>query len=141
MALRDPDLGLNQVDAEDELGHRVLDLDSGIHLDEVVASGFVEEEFDRSRTQVPRSGHERNGRLADLPSKRRIQADGGRHLDDLLVSSLDRAIPLPEVHDRPVPVPQDLNLDVTRVTDQLLEVYGPAPEGGLGLSSSDGEYL
>ena len=42
----DSDLPLNQVEAADLLGDGVLDLDSGVHFQEVEISSAIEEEFD-----------------------------------------------------------------------------------------------
>ena len=49
LSRRDPDLLFDQVDPGDHLGHRVLDLDPRIHLDEVELARRVEEELDRAR--------------------------------------------------------------------------------------------
>ena len=47
LARRDPRLLGDQVDAGDQLGDRVLDLDAGVHLDEEVLTGLVvDEELD-----------------------------------------------------------------------------------------------
>jgi hypothetical protein len=39
----DADLLAHQIDAEDRLGHRVFDLQTGVHLDEVELAVLVEE--------------------------------------------------------------------------------------------------
>src|SRR5918998_177986 len=51
------------------------------------------------------------------------------------MAALDRALPLVEVHDVPVVVAHDLDLDVPRVLHELLEEHRPLPERGLGLPS------
>ena len=43
LARRDVDLFLHEVDPGDHLGHRVLDLDAGVHLDEVELAVLVKE--------------------------------------------------------------------------------------------------
>src|SRR5438067_1079311 len=60
----------------------------------------------------------------------RRQSRRGRFLDDLLVSSLYGAVALAEVYAVAVLVGQDLNLDVARVLDELLDVDVAAAEGG-----------
>ena len=52
---RDPHLGLDEVDAGDLLGHRVLDLDPRVHLDEEVVAGRVDQELDGARRSGSRS--------------------------------------------------------------------------------------
>ena len=53
LSARDKKHRLNEVDAGDDLGHRVLDLDAGVHLDEVkVAGRLVVEIFERAGAPV-----------------------------------------------------------------------------------------
>ena len=42
----DEDLLLDQIDAGDHFGHRVLDLDASVHLNEVVLAVLIDDEFD-----------------------------------------------------------------------------------------------
>ena len=50
VALRDEDLALDDVDAGDDFGHRVLDLDARVDLDEEeLVAVEVDEELDRAR--------------------------------------------------------------------------------------------
>ena len=60
----DPDLLLHQVEAGHHLGHRVLDLDPGVHLHEVEAAVGVEQELDRAGAVVADVRGQRHGRLA-----------------------------------------------------------------------------
>jgi hypothetical protein len=48
----DPYLFPDQIDPGDQLGDRMLDLDSGVHLDEVEASAPLDEELHRARRHV-----------------------------------------------------------------------------------------
>ena len=50
----DADLRLDQVDAGDHLGHRMLDLDAGVDLDEVEVVVLIDEELDRAGVGVAR---------------------------------------------------------------------------------------
>ena len=52
LAPRDPDLPLHQVDAGDHLGDRMLDLQPGVHLEEVERAVLVEQELDRAGVGV-----------------------------------------------------------------------------------------
>ena len=64
LARGDADLLLDQVDAGDHLGHRVLDLDAGVHLDEVVLAVAVDDELDRGGVGVVGLQDQPAGRLA-----------------------------------------------------------------------------
>src|SRR5690242_9932018 len=57
-----------------------------------------------------------------------------RFLDELLMATLDRAITLTHRDDGPLAVAEELDLDVPRGPDLVLEVDGSVPErrGGLG---------
>ena len=52
----DADLFQHQVDIGDRLGHRVLDLDAGVHLDEVEAA-ILEQELDGAGAQIFQFAH------------------------------------------------------------------------------------
>ena len=136
VALRDEDLAADEVDAGDHLGHRVLDLDARVHLDE--------EELAACRRRAGTRPCRRCGSSTDWHSRTAAsqislaqlarQVDARRDLDDLLVPALDRAVALPEVHEVAVRVAEDLHLDVLGARDVALEEHvGPA-ERGAGLA-------
>ena len=54
-------------------------------------------------------------------------------LDQLLVPALDRALPFAQVDDVPWASPSDLEFDVPRRLEELLEVDPGIAEGGSGL--------
>jgi hypothetical protein len=62
------------------------------------------------------------------------ERDGGRFLDQLLVAPLDRALALAEVNDVAVMIAEDLDLDVARVLDVLLEIDVADAERGFRLA-------
>ena len=130
LSARDTKHGLNEVDAGDHLGHRVLDLDAGVHLDEIeVAGRLVVEIFERAGAAVADAFREPHGggaqRFAPLGEK----ADRGRLLPDLLTAALQRAFALVEM-DRGLSIAEDLNLDMTGARDETLEVKASVPERG-----------
>ena len=52
----DADLLAHQVEAGDHLGHRMLDLQPGVHLDEVELA-VLPQELDRARAAIAHVGH------------------------------------------------------------------------------------
>ena len=56
LAAGDADLLAHEVDAGDHLGHRMLDLEPGVHLDEVEFAILVEE-LDRAGAAIAHVGH------------------------------------------------------------------------------------
>ena len=118
----------DEIEIRQQLGHAVLDLESGVDLEEPETAIGVEEEFGRRRVvQV---------RRACRPDRQVVQRRalvGGepgcrRFLDQLLVPALDRTVPLPQRHDRAAGVAEQLDLDVARRTDLALQVDRPVAE-------------
>jgi hypothetical protein len=124
---RYPDLPFDQVKAGHEFGHRVLDLQPGVHLHEeeldgILAGGSgerspragraVDDELDRARAHVADAPGDIHRGLAHLGPQGRVEERRRGLLDDLLVAALEAALPLAQVHHGPVGVREDLDLDV-----------------------------
>jgi hypothetical protein len=131
---RDAQLGHDEVDVGDLLGDGVLDLDPRVHLDEHVVAVLAEEELHRAGVDVADRLGEADRVGAHPLAGRRVEVGGGCDLDDLLVAPLQGAVPLEEVQDAPGAVGEDLDLDVPRVDDGLLEEEGRVAERRLGLA-------
>ena len=134
----DRELRLHQIDAEHLFGHGVLDLKPRIGLDEGerrgVAGRFtVDQEFKGAEAVVMRGRRELLCRLDDALAQAVAQRRARRHLDEFLVTALDRAFALPEMADGAVAVADDLHLDVPRLADQPLDIDAVTAEGRLGL--------
>ncbi len=129
----DRELGLDQVDADDRFGDRVLDLEPGVDLEEVepgvVALAF-QQELDRAGVLVAgRGGGGHRGGAHPRPQRRR-ERRARRFLDHLLMTALGRALALEQVDQGPVPIAEDLDLDVPRTLDQPLDVERAIAERG-----------
>ena len=66
----DADLLDDEVDVGDRLGHRMLDLDAGVHLDEVELAVLVQE-LDRADAEIFELAHRLRHGLADAVAARR----------------------------------------------------------------------
>ena len=86
---RDEQHLLDEVDAGDRFGHRVLHLDARVHLHEVEVALLVEQELHRAGVGVANGQRAIDGRLADCLVAVGIQVDRRRFLDQLLVAALD----------------------------------------------------
>jgi hypothetical protein len=123
------DLQAHEVEASDALGHGMLDLEPGVHLEEVEGAFGVEQELDRPRVLVACGTRRRDsGR-----TKGRTRFGGERRtrglFDDLLMATLEGALALAEVKGLALPVGQDLHLDVTRSFDETLDDHRVVAEG------------
>src|SRR5207249_8505814 len=65
----------------------------------------------------------------------RVHCGGWRFLDELLVTALNRAVALAEVHDVAMLVREDLHLDVARVLQIPLHVHRSVGEVRLSLTT------
>ena len=136
----DADLLAHQVDAGHRLGDRMLDLQAGVHLDEVELAVLVEE-LHGAGAAVLELAHRRGGQLADHPALLGVQRRRGGLFQHLLVAALQRAVALAEMHAGSHAVAQHLDLDMARMVEILLEIDRIVAEGGLGLGAGEREGL
>ncbi len=95
----DADHLLDEVDAGDELGDGMLDLEARVHLQEVEALVLPCDELDGAGGVVVHGLGQRDGLLAHLAAGGLVEQRRRRLLDDLLVAALDRAFALAEIDD------------------------------------------
>ncbi len=126
------ELLLHQVDAGDHLGDRVLDLDAGVHFDEVEVAVLVQE-LERAGAAVADALAGFDADLADLGAHFRGDARSRRFFHDLLVTALHRAVAFAQMDRAALAVGEDLDLHVARVLQELLHVDHVVAERGLGL--------
>lgn len=119
----DAQLLLDDVDAGDELGHRVLHLQSSVHLHEEELPGLFggDEEFDGAGAAVVDAA--RDGARGGADALARVLVDEGRRrfLDHLLVPALQGAFALTQMDDAAVLVGEHLHLDVPWRGDEAFE--------------------
>ena len=131
MAGRDEHLLLDEVDAGDHFGHRMLDLQAGVHLHEEELVGPVSghDELDRACAGVIHAARRIAGRGADSGPRCRVQQRRRRLFDHLLMPALQAALPFTEVHHVAETVGEHLHLDVSRVQHEALEEQRVVTEG------------
>jgi hypothetical protein len=111
----------------------VLDLDPGVHLEEVVVALGVEQALDGACIAISDRARRLDRDLADPFAQRLVDCGRGRLLDELLVATLDRAVALAEMDDVAVIVGEHLHLDVPRVFEVPLDIHGGVREVRLAL--------
>src|SRR5689334_24970533 len=119
----------------------MLDLEAGVHLEEIEASVLPRDELHRAGGIVFDRLCQRDRLLAHLSARRRVEKRRRRFLDHLLVPALDRAFALAEIDDISMPVAHDLDLDMARVDDELLHEHAIVAERGLRLRPRPREAL
>ena len=131
-------LPLDQVEAGDHLGHRMLDLQPRVHLHEegVLA---LHDELDRAGGDIADRARRGDGGLVQPGAQRGREVGRRRFLEHLLMAALHRAITGVQVDGVAVCVGEDLHLDMARFGQVALEQHAVIAEGGLGLAAGAGE--
>src|SRR4029079_12435908 len=126
----DPDLGRDEVDPGQGLGHRVLDLDPAVDLDEVEVALGVDEELQRADVLVAGLDNRPHRAGAEVVAALVRQRGGRPRLDDLLVPPLRGAVALAEMDALAVAIDRDLDLDVAVLVEPALEVQRVVADRG-----------
>ena len=128
----DQNLQFDEVDSGGDLGDRVLDLQTGVDLEEreELVLGLVEV-FDRACALVSGCLDQFGGHLLEVVRLFFGQDGGGGFFDDLLVATLNRAVANARSPDIAVVVGDDLYLDVACIGDKAFEEDDGVAEGPL----------
>ena len=110
----------------------MLDLDTFVDFQEIKVAIVIDDEFDRAGIGVMSHFGDAHGGfahfLAQFPELVLDQGRGG-FFDHFLVTALDGAIALTEVDDVAAVIAQNLELDMVRVLDVLLDIDAGVAKG------------
>ena len=112
LATGHPQLPLDQIQPSDHLGHRMLDLQPGIHFHEVEIARGIDDEFDRSGTHIVHCARGGHRSLSHGPPPRFIETGCRGFFDHLLMAPLHRAVAFEQVNRIALSVGKDLDFDV-----------------------------
>ncbi len=130
LAVRDADLPVDQVESGDQLGDGMLDLQAGVHLQEIkIARIRFDDKFDRPGVVIIHSLCRGDRGFSHFFTQLRSQQWGRGFLDDLLMPPLHRAFALEEVDEVSLLVAEDLELHVMGVGHILLDQQPVIAEG------------
>ena len=116
----------DEIDPRDLLGDRVLDLDPRVHLEERDLAGVdVEQRLQRRGRAQSDPCRQATGVVVQLLARTRVEPRCGRDLDDLLMTALERTVPVTERDDPARPVTEELHLEVPRPVDVPLDEQPP----------------
>jgi len=139
LAHRNVELHADQVRAGYFFGDGVLDLDAGVHFEEVEFAVAVEQEFDGAGVRVMHGAREANGGFAHAVAQFLADAKGRRFFDDLLVAALDGAVAFTEMQNVAMCIAENLHFDVTDVVERLFQGHAIGGEGGERLAAGGGK--
>ena len=120
----------NDVYTADHLGHRVLYLNPGIHLDKVKRI-VLEQEFEGTGTPIIHIEAGAHTRLTNFIPERIINTWRRGFFDDLLMTPLKGAVTITQVNRIPLTVREHLNLNVPWTLEELLHVHHRRAKGRL----------
>jgi hypothetical protein len=113
---------LHDVYARNQLGHGVLYLHAGVHLNKVELAVFVEK-FKSARTTIADFFAGIGAARAYAFNQFAGDARRWRFFNDFLVAALHRAVALAQIHGVFVRVGQDLNFDMAWVLQELFHIH------------------
>ncbi len=137
-------LPLDQIEAGDQLGDGMLDLQPRVHLHEVEALrrpglAAFDDELHRARAHITHGSGGGHGGLAHLAPQGIRQAGGRGFFDDFLMTALHRAVALEQPQHMVVLVREDLDFDVARVAHQSLDEHRVVAETALRFTAARGQ--
>jgi hypothetical protein len=134
-------LSSDNVDTSNFLSNGVLNLNSGVDLDEVVAVLLINQELGGTSVAVVNGFGESDSVVQDGLTSLLGQVLCRGKLDDLLVASLDTAVTLEQVNDIAVAVTQKLDFNVLGAVQETLDEDGAVTKCRLGFGCGTLESL
>lgn len=131
----DLNLSGNEIDAGDLFCNGVLDLDSGVDFNEVVAVLLVDQELSGTGIAVVHRLGQSDGIIQNVVTDIGWKVFGGCNLNHFLVTTLNTAVTLEEMDHVSVVVTEQLHFDMLWFIQETLDEDGAVSEGRLGLGS------
>src|SRR5690242_10856830 len=116
------DLRFYEVQTGNQFSDRMLDLDTGVHLDEINFAATVHQEFHSARVGVADFRHRFAKTVGNTGAERWGERGRRRLFEEFLVASLDRAFALAKNLNMAMLVGENLEFDVARTLNQFLHV-------------------
>src|SRR5437870_2137637 len=121
---RDLDLLAHQIDARDQLCHRMLDLQTRVHLEKIkFASHIGVKKLDSAGADITHSFSNPNRRRPHALSQLGVIDWRRTFFDYLLMTTLNRALALAKMYHVAMRIRKNLNFDMPRPFDDLLQIY------------------
>ena len=130
---------LHEVNASDEFGHGMLDLQARVHLQKEEAAVLPGDKLHRARAVVVDGFGQRHGLLAHLRAGDLVQQGRRGLLDHLLVATLDGTFALAQINHIAMLVAEHLNFDVAGIDDEFFDEDPVVAKGRARLGLGAGE--
>ena len=129
----DPKLLLYQIQSRHKLCHRMLHLDTGVHLHEVKTSVSLQEKFNGSGIDITCCFCRSHSRFSHGTSQFRGNGSRRALLDHLLVISLNGTVAFSQMGHIPLAVCQDLKFNVPGMLHKMFDIHCAVAKGGFRL--------
>ena len=131
-----PELLLDNVDAGHHFGHRMLNLNPGIHLDEKELFVLIEK-FQCAGAPIFHQLAGLDTGFGNLVAHMLGNAGGWRFLNDFLVAALQGAVAVAQINGIALAVAQNLYFNVTGIFQEFFQIDCVIAKGGLGFGLCD----
>src|SRR5579875_946983 len=141
LARSDQQLVPHEVEACNQLSHRVLNLQACIHLKKIILLFGIEHELKRASVHIPRGLSETDGSRSHFFSQRRRQRNRWTLLNNLLVAALYGAFALTQVDEIAKSVAKHLYLDMSWLQNEAFKKDRCVAKRCQSLSSCPGQLI
>ena len=119
----DADHLFNKIKTGDQFGHRMFNLQAGIHFQKIEIAFGIDNKFNRSGTVIINRHCQPNGLLAHGLAGAGVQKRRWGFFDHLLIAPLDRAFAFVQMDAMAMLVSQHLNFNMPRAGDKFFNKY------------------
>ena len=130
----DANLFAHQIEARDHFGHRMLDLQPGVHLDKIEFVVLVQK-LDRAGAAILHALHRIDADLAHGFTLFGADHRRRRFLEHFLMPALQGTVALAEMDRVATAITEHLEFDMARITEIFLDIDSGIAERGLGLGT------
>ena len=135
-----PDLPFHKIKPGHHFGHRMLNLQTRVHLHEVEAAILIGNELNRARSLIIDRGRRLYRRFAHRRAAFGRHARRRRFFKNLLMTALHRTIAFEQVDMIAMAVAKHLHLDMARAGDVFFDQNGGVAKTGLRLALTRGQH-
>ena len=115
-----PDHLFHQINACDQLGHRVFNLQTGVHFQKIEIAVAINDKFNGTCAGITHCLRQRDGLITHCLAGRFVQERRWGFLNHFLVPALDRTFTFVQIDSITMPVTQHLNFDMAGLGHEFL---------------------
>ena len=141
LACRDPNHLLDQIQSGNAFGHRMLDLQPGVHFQKIEVLVLTDHKLNGARALILDGFGQCNRLRAHRLTGRFGDERRGCLFDDLLMATLNRTFTFVQIDNVAMGVAQDLDLDVPWLQHVLFDEHPIIAKAAQGLAATTGKSV